>query len=47
MFDRIVEAANQEVMARGEFEIFAGQGKPIDRTEYFDTPKGVRGAQPD
>lgn len=44
-FDKIVEAAIQEAMARGEFENLAGQGKPIDLTEYFNTPEDVRVAQ--
>lgn len=45
MFNKIVEAAIQEAMARGEFENLAGQGKPIDLTEYFDTPEDVRVAR--
>lgn len=44
-FDRIVEAIIQEAMARGEFENLPGQGKPIDLTEYFNTPEDVRMAQ--
>jgi hypothetical protein len=44
-FDRIVEAIIQEAMARGEFENLPGQGKPIDLTEYFNTPEDVRVAQ--
>ena len=45
LFDKIVEAAIQEAMARGEFENLPGQGKPIDLTEYFNTPEDVRVAQ--
>lgn len=41
-FDRIVEAIIQEAMERGEFENLPGKGKPIDLTEYFETPEEVR-----
>jgi len=41
-FDRIVEALIQEAMERGEFDNLPGQGKPIDLTEYFETPEEVR-----
>jgi DnaJ homologue, subfamily C, member 28, conserved domain len=44
-FDRIVEALIQEAMARGEFENLPSQGKPIELTEYFNTPEDVRVAQ--
>ena len=44
-FDKIVEAAIQEAMARGEFENLAGRGKPVDLTDYFNTPEDVRVAQ--
>jgi hypothetical protein len=44
-FERIVEAAIQEAMARGEFDDLPGKGKPIDLTEYFNTPEDVRVAQ--
>ena len=44
-FDKIVEAAIQEARARGEFENLPGRGKPIDLTEYFNTPEEVRVAQ--
>jgi len=44
-FERIVEAVIQEAMARGEFDNLRGQGKPIDLTEYFNTPENVRVAQ--
>ena len=44
-FDRIVEATIQEAMARGEFDHLPGEGKPIDLTEYFNTPEDVRVAQ--
>jgi len=32
-------------MERGEFENLTGQGKPIDLSEYFNTPGDVRLAQ--
>jgi len=44
-FDKIVEAIIQEAMARGEFDNLPGKGKPIDLTEYFNTPEDVRVAQ--
>ena len=41
-FERIVEALIKEAMERGEFENLPGKGKPIDLTEYFETPEEVR-----
>jgi hypothetical protein len=41
-FDRLVEAKIQEAMERGEFDNLPGKGKPIDLTEYFETPEEVR-----
>ena len=41
-FDRIVEALIKEAMERGEFDNLPGKGKPIDLTEYFETPEDVR-----
>ncbi len=41
-FDRIVEAILQNAMERGEFDNLPGRGKPIDLTEYFQTPEEVR-----
>lgn len=41
-FDRIVEAIIREAMERGEFDNLPGRGKPIDLTEYFETPEEVR-----
>ena len=41
-FDRIVEAMIKEAMERGEFDNLPGQGKPIDLTEYFETPEEIR-----
>ncbi len=41
-FDRIVEAIIKEAMERGEFDDLPGKGKPIDLSEYFQTPEEVR-----
>jgi hypothetical protein len=41
-FERIVEALIQEAMDRGEFDNLPGKGKPINLTEYFETPEEVR-----
>jgi hypothetical protein len=41
-FERIVEALIKEAMERGEFDHLPGKGKPIDLTEYFETPEEVR-----
>jgi DnaJ-like protein len=41
-FDRIVEAIIKDAMERGEFDKLSGKGKPIDLTEYFETPEEVR-----
>lgn len=43
-FDEIVERIIQEALARGEFEHLAGQGKPLDLGNYFQTPQDVRAA---
>jgi hypothetical protein len=42
VFDRIVEAMIKEAMERGEFDNLPGKGKPIDLTEYFETPEEIR-----
>ncbi len=44
-FDKTVEAIIQEAMARGDFENLPGKGKPVDLTNYFNTPEDVRVAQ--
>lgn len=44
-FDRIVEAIIKEAQERGEFDNLPGKGRPIDLTEYFETPEDVRVAQ--
>lgn len=41
-FDRIVESKIKEAMERGEFDNLQNKGKPIDLTEYFETPEEVR-----
>jgi hypothetical protein len=41
-FDRIVESIIKDAMERGEFDNLPGKGKPIDLTEYFETPEEVR-----
>jgi len=41
-FDKIVEALIKEAMERGEFDNLPGKGKPIDLTEYFETPEETR-----
>ena len=40
--DKIVEAMIKEAVQRGEFDNLSGKGKPIDLTEYFETPEEVR-----
>ena len=42
MFDRIVESIIQNAMERGEFDNLSGKGKPIDLSEYFETPEEIR-----
>ena len=42
MFDRIVESIIKDAMERGEFDNLPGKGKPIDLSEYFETPEEVR-----
>jgi hypothetical protein len=40
--DKAVEAIIREAMARGEFDNLPGKGKPIDLSDYFNTPEDVR-----
>ncbi len=40
--DRAIEAIIREAMARGEFEDLPGKGKPIDLSDYFNTPEDLR-----
>ncbi|HEX5809977.1 MAG TPA: DUF1992 domain-containing protein [Anaerolineales bacterium] len=42
MFDKIVEEMIKKAMERGEFDNLPGKGKPVDLTEYFETPEEVR-----
>ncbi|MBI3737829.1 MAG: DUF1992 domain-containing protein [Chloroflexi bacterium] len=41
-FDKAVEAIIKEAMERGEFDDLPGKGKPLDLTDYFNTPEEVR-----
>ena len=43
--DRIVEALIKEAQERGEFDNLPGKGRPLDLSEYFETPEDVRMAQ--
>jgi hypothetical protein len=40
--DRAIESIIREAMARGEFDNLPGEGKPIDLTDYFNTPEDFR-----
>ena len=42
MFDKIVESLLQEAIARGEFDNLKNKGKPLDLTDYFNTPEELR-----
>ena len=44
-FDETIETLIKEAQARGEFDNLPGKGKPLDLTEYFNTPEDVRVAQ--
>ena len=44
-FDETVEALIKEAQARGKFDDLPGKGKPLDLSEYFNTPEDVRVAQ--
>jgi len=44
-FDKIVEAKIKEAQEQGEFDDLPGKGKPIDLSEYFETPEELRVAQ--
>ena len=41
-FASSVEKILQEAMERGDFDHLAGEGKPIDLTDYFETPAELR-----
>ena len=40
--DRAIESIIREAMARGEFDNLPGKGKPIDLSDYFNTPEDLR-----
>jgi hypothetical protein len=40
--DKAVESIIREAMARGEFDDLPGKGKPVDLTDYFNTPEDFR-----
>jgi hypothetical protein len=44
-FEKIVEALIKGAQAQGKFDNLPGKGKPIDLTEYFNTPEDVLVAQ--
>ncbi|MFH2104192.1 MAG: DUF1992 domain-containing protein [Chloroflexota bacterium] len=39
---KAVDAIIQEAIARGEFDNLPGKGKPVDLSDYFNTPEEVR-----
>ena len=41
-FASSVEKILQEAIERGDFDHLAGAGKPIDLTDYFETPADLR-----
>lgn len=40
--DKVIDKLIQEAMARGEFDDLEGKGKPLDLTDYFNTPDDIR-----
>lgn len=42
MFDKTAESLLQEAIARGEFDNLENKGKPLDLTDYFNTPEELR-----
>jgi hypothetical protein len=44
-FDELIESLIKDAQARGEFDNLPGKGKPIDLTDYFNTPEDIRVAQ--
>ena len=44
-FDELIESLIKDAQARGDFDNLPGKGKPIDLTDYFNTPEDVRVAQ--
>lgn len=39
---KTIDEIIQEAMQRGEFDNLSGEGKPLDLSEYFNTPEDVR-----
>jgi len=44
-FDKAIEEIIKKAQKRGEFDNLPGRGKPIDLSEYFETPEDIRVAQ--
>jgi hypothetical protein len=44
-FEETVEALIKEAQARGDFDNLTSKGKPIDLTDYFNTPEDLRVTQ--
>ena len=42
LFERLAEDKVKEAIENGEFDNLSGKGKPIDLTEYFQTPADLR-----
>ena len=42
MFNKTVETLLQEAIARGELDNLKNKGKPLDLTDYFNTPEELR-----
>jgi len=40
--EKAIEQIIREGMARGEFDNLSGKGKPLDLTDYFNTPEELR-----
>ena len=43
-FERVVDAIIEEALLHGNFQDWAGNGRPIDLSNYFDTPAEIRNA---
>ena len=41
-FERLIENKIREAIEKGEFDNLPGKGKPLDLTEYFNTPGELR-----
>jgi len=44
-YNDVIEALIEEAQERGDFDNLPGKGKPVDLTDYFNTPEDVRVAQ--